>query len=113
MTAESETDGDWQRTWHDLWEILGCKWTFHILRILTTNDTGMGFNDIRREIGDITPTMLARRLTQLEEQDILTKSVEASSPPTSSYELTETGEDLADILLEIEQLNPNRESRSQ
>lgn len=109
MATRTDTDGDWQRTWHDLWAILGCKWTFHVIRVLSTDDAGLGFNEIRRRIDDITPTMLARRLDQLEREGIVAKSIVASSPPASNYTLTETGEALADLLVEIERLHPGRE----
>lgn len=109
MPVEPDSQADWQRTWHDLWEILGCKWTFHIIRVLSMNQDGYGFNEIGGEIKGITSTMLSRRLNQLEQEGVIAKSIEATSPPTSNYRLTETGEALADILLEIEQLNPSRE----
>ena len=105
-TPESE---DWQRTWHGLWEILHCKWTFHILRLLSTEPEGYGFNEMRRRLDGITSTMLSRRLDQLESEGILEKVTEPTSPPSSTYRLTETGRELADILRDIEALNPGRD----
>lgn len=97
---------EWQRTWHGLWDILGCKWTFHIIRLLSMDD--FGFNEMEREIHGITSTMLSRRLTQLREQGVISRTVEDTTPPSTRYSLTETGEDLAQILLKIERLNPFR-----
>lgn len=104
--ADTETDADWQRTWHDLWEILGCKWTFHVIRALSIESRG--FNELERYIDGITATMLSRRLDQLEDESIIAKSTELTSPPSSTYRLTETGEELAQLLRKIEKLNPDR-----
>lgn len=101
-----EGDGiaDWQRTWHGLWDILGCKWTFHIVRLLSMGEHG--FNEMERELDGITATMLSRRLKQLEREGILSRTVEDTSPPSSTYRLTGTGRELARLLREIEELNP-------
>ena len=98
---------EWQRTWHGLWDILGCKWTFHIIRLLLMDE--YGFNEMERELHGITSTMLSRRLKQLHHEGIVSRTVESTTPPTTSYQLTETGEQLAQILLQIERLNPIRD----
>lgn len=108
MTGEPESGADWQRTWHDLWEILGCKWTFHVVRVLSMEPEGCGFNEMERRIDGITSTVLARRLDQLETAGLVEKTWAVTSPPSSSYRLTETGAAIADHLREIEQLNPRR-----
>ena len=100
---ESETT-DWQRTWHGLWDILGCKWTFHIVRLLSMDEHG--FNEMERTLDGITATMLSRRLKQLEREGILSRTVEDTAPPSSTYRLTGTGRELARLLREIEELNP-------
>ncbi|MDX1744782.1 MAG: helix-turn-helix domain-containing protein [Halobacteriales archaeon] len=100
---------EWQRTWHGLWDILGCKWTFHVIRLLSME--AHGFNEMEREIRGITSTMLSRRLKQLRREGVISRTVEDTTPPSTTYRLTETGEDLAQILLEIEDLNPFRRDR--
>lgn len=104
--TDMETTADWQRTWHELWEILGCKWTFHVIRVLSSKPHG--FNEMERRIDGMTATMLSRRLGQLEDEGIIEKSTELTSPPSSTYRLSETGEELARLLREIEALNPKR-----
>ena len=110
MVSETihEDEREWQRTWTDLWEILGCKWTFHLLRILSTETDGIGFNELQNRIDGITSTMLSRRLEQLGDERLVEKTVVPTSPPSSRYTLTEIGEELADILRRIERLNPRR-----
>jgi DNA-binding HxlR family transcriptional regulator len=95
---------DWKREWHGLWSILSCKWTFHVLRLLLIDD--YGFNEIKRELDGITATMLSRRLTQLEDEGVVEREVIDTKPPSTRYSLTETGEELARILKQIEQLRP-------
>ena len=108
--AEQAGPPEWQRTWHGLWDILGCKWTFHIIRLLSMGEHG--FNEMERNIHGITSTMLSRRLKQLEREGVLSRTVESTTPPTTTYRLTETGRELARILLEIERLNPFRSGDS-
>jgi DNA-binding HxlR family transcriptional regulator len=101
----SESEGtDWKREWHGLWSILSCKWTFHVLRLLSMDDRG--FNEIKRELDGITATMLSRRLKQLEGEGLVEREVLDTTPPTTNYSLTETGTELAAILREIEELQP-------
>lgn len=100
----SEETPQWQRTWHGLFDILGCKWTFHIIRLLSTDS--YGFNEMERRLEGITSTMLSRRLKQLEAEGILYKEIENTSPPSTTYSLTETGHEMSRILQEIEELNP-------
>lgn len=100
----SEEPPEWQRTWHGLFDILGCKWTFHIIRLLSID--AQGFNEMERNLEGITSTMLSRRLKQLEAEQIIEKKIHETSPPSTSYHLTETGRELSRILQEIEELNP-------
>ena len=104
LLGDDEERPEWQRTWHSLWELLGCKWTFHIIRLLSMSDHG--FNEMERRIVGITSTMLSRRLKQLEAEGIISRTIEPTSPPTSCYQLTETGHELAVHLRDIERLNP-------
>lgn len=103
MEADDQS-ADWQRQWHGLFDILGCKWTFHIIRLLSIEEHG--FNEMERRLDGITSTMLSRRLKQLEAEGILSKDIENTSPPSTSYSLTEVGEEMSRILKEIEDLNP-------
>ena len=101
---ENNEPPDWQREWHGLWSILSCKWTFHIIRLLSTSDHC--FNEMKRELRGITATMLSRRLKELEAEGIVKREIIATSPPSTRYELTETGMKLGRILRQIEALRP-------
>lgn len=89
--------------WSGIWEVLGCKWTFHILRLLACDDAQ--FNQIKSSIDGLPASTLSTRLKSLQEEDIVVRTVdEAATPPTVSYSLTEKGDELAEIIMQIEQL---------
>ncbi|ADJ17126.1 transcriptional regulator, HxlR family protein (plasmid) [Halalkalicoccus jeotgali B3] len=83
--------------------MLGCKWTFHILRLLACDD--VQFNQIKNSIDGLPASTLSTRLKNLQEVDVVVRTVdEAATPPTVSYALTEKGTELAEIIMQIEEL---------
>ncbi|MBZ6496983.1 winged helix-turn-helix transcriptional regulator [Natrinema longum] len=91
---------DEQDSWHQLREILGSKWAFHVLRLLSERQ--YGFNEMQRSIDGVTATMLSRRLKELQCHGLVEKHVEATTPPSTMYELTENGDAFVDLLEEME-----------
>lgn len=101
------TDGrerveDWRRTWHAVRDVLGSKWAFHVVRALA--DRARGFNDLERELGGVTAKTLSERLDELRCLGFVEKEVHATSPPTTTYRLTDHGEDLAAVMADVESL---------
>ncbi|WP_306054850.1 winged helix-turn-helix transcriptional regulator [Natronococcus wangiae] len=96
------TASDWQRTWHSLRDLLGAKWSVHVLRRLSTG--ACGFNELKRELDGITATMLSRRLKELECHGLVDRSVAPTTPPTTTYRLTPRGRRFAAVLEEMESL---------
>lgn len=89
--------------WSGIWEVLGCKWTFHILRLLARGDAQ--FNQIKQNIEDLPASTLSTRLKRLQEETIVVRAVdESATSPTVSYSLTEKGNELAEIITQIEDL---------
>lgn len=77
-------------------EILGDKWTPHLLRYFTNEET-VRFCQLQELTGGINPRTLSARLTYLEETGIIEKlTLETSS--RCEYQLTEKGRDLMPIL---------------
>ena len=70
-------------------EMLGEKWTILILRELLYGTSR--FNDFQRSISGISPTMLTKRLRELEEHDLVTKE-------SHDYQLTQRGIELAPLI---------------
>jgi DNA-binding HxlR family transcriptional regulator len=70
-------------------ELLGEKWTIVILRELLQGTSR--FKDFQRSISGISPTMLTKRLRELEEHGLITKEVH-------DYRLTRCGVELAPLM---------------
>jgi DNA-binding HxlR family transcriptional regulator len=97
--SESE---QWQAKWHGLQDILGPKWTLHILRLLS--EAPRGFNGIQRELEGLTAPMLSQRLKELRCHGLVERMVTETTPPTTTYSLTEHGTEIATQLRELEPL---------
>lgn len=93
---------DWQPTWHALRDLLGAKWSVHVLRLLSAD--AYGFNELKRELDGMTATMLSRRLGELECHGLVDRSVEATTPPTTTYRLTARGRRFTAALEKLESL---------
>lgn len=57
----------------------------------------VGFSELMRRV-NINTTTLAQRLTLLEQQGILVKTIHSAMPPRTSYALTEAGLALSPVL---------------
>ncbi|GAA0538680.1 helix-turn-helix domain-containing protein [Halorubrum ejinorense] len=92
----------WQAKWHGLQDVLGPKWSVHVLRLLS--DGPCGFNEIEGELDGLTAPMLSQRLKELRCHGFVERTVAETSPPTTSYSLTDQGERVAVHLRELESL---------
>ncbi|MFC6688457.1 winged helix-turn-helix transcriptional regulator [Jhaorihella thermophila] len=77
-------------------EILCSRWTMVLLRELLAGSTR--FNDLRRGVPKMSPSLLSRRLKQLEEAGILRRIEAADRPGAPEYHLTEAGRDLRPVV---------------
>jgi DNA-binding HxlR family transcriptional regulator len=73
-------------------EILCTRWTLILLRELMAGSTR--FNDLRRGVSTMSPTLLSQRLKELEESGVLERVAIESEPSVYEYVLTEAGRDL-------------------
>jgi len=71
---------------------VGDKWTVMVVTFLGTEC--LRFSELRRRIGGISQKMLTTTLRNLERDGFVNRTVEPTSPPSVSYELTELGHDL-------------------
>ncbi len=71
----------------DIWEILGKRWSLHILRNLSTNGT-IRFNALKRLLPGISSTVLSERLLELEREGLITKKIYPEVPIRVEYILT-------------------------
>lgn len=79
-------------------EIICSKWTPLVLRELLSGSTR--FSDLRRGLPRMSPTLLSRRLKELEKAGVL--SARATGRPRAvEYKLTAAGEELRDVIMSL------------
>jgi DNA-binding HxlR family transcriptional regulator len=78
-------------------DILCARWTVLILREMLCGSTR--FNDLRRGLTRMSPTLLSKRLKELEKAGVV--SITANAAGGSEYHLTASGEDLRPVVMGI------------
>jgi DNA-binding HxlR family transcriptional regulator len=81
-------------------DVIGTKWTFLIIRDLLIEGT-MRFSDLLKAMDGISPKTLSLRLKELENQEIVKRTVYPEVPPRVEYTLTEKGSRLEGIFIEL------------
>ena len=81
-------------------KILQGKWAILVLHELSQGTRR--FNELERNIPEITRSMLTRQLRQLERDRLVVRKVYAEVPPKVEYSLSELGERFRRVLDEIE-----------
>ena len=79
-------------------EIVCSRWTALVLRELLCGTTR--FNDLRRGVPLMSPTLLSKRLKELEEAGVIV-TVPTGQPGVVEYKLTEAGEDLREVVMSL------------
>jgi len=72
------------------------KWSLFIIHALFRGP--VGFNEMSRMAGSVNVTTLAQRLSRLEHCGLVSKTVQSTMPPRTSYALTEAGQALKPII---------------
>jgi DNA-binding HxlR family transcriptional regulator len=78
-------------------EVLCTRWTMVLVRELIAGSTR--FNDLRRGVPRMSPTLLSQRLKELEEAGIVEKRSLPSERGVMEYHLTESGRDLREVVI--------------
>ena len=84
----------------DIWEILGKRWSLHILKNLSTNGI-IRFNELKRLIPEISSTVLSQRLLELEREGLISKKIYSEIPVRVEYSLTPRTKELETILQQL------------
>ena len=79
---------------HRASELIGRRWTGAIIFVLMESPR-CRFATLRKEIHDITDRMLSERLFELEQEDIVERTVIPETPVRVEYALTKKGRELA------------------
>jgi DNA-binding HxlR family transcriptional regulator len=84
-------------------EYLSKKWSLIILLELYKGKYNQKrYSEIKKNITNISPKILSKRLKELENEGIIKKKIDTSSFPVKcEYSLTESGEDIIDIIKNI------------
>ena len=77
-------------------EVLDGKWTTLIIRELLSGKKR--YSDFQKVLPDISAKMLRARLREREAQNIASRTVHQTVPPTTEYELTPLGHQLNQVL---------------
>ena len=77
-------------------EVIEGKWTTLVIRELLSGKKR--YSEIQRALEGISPKVLTSRLRLLEERKLVTRTVYATVPPTTEYELTNIGNKLKGVL---------------
>src|ERR1043165_3502091 len=81
----------------DTLDVISGKWKLPIIGTLF-HVGKMRFKELEREIANITPRMLSKELRELEVNQLVSRTVYDTMPPTVEYELTPYGQTLKDVL---------------
>lgn len=77
-------------------EVIEGKWTTLVIRELLPGKKR--YSEIQRALDGISPKVLTSRLRLLEERKLVSRTVYATVPPTTEYELTKLGNRLKGVL---------------
>ena len=86
--------------------VLGCKWTLHILSEVRRGVNRPG--QLVRSTDGLTTKVLNERLVKLVRFGILDKTSYPEVPPRVEYELTEFGQSFSSLLDEVDRLQAER-----
>ena len=70
-------------------EILGSRWNILIIRELFLGSTR--FNELKKGLPKLSPTLLSRRLKELEDHGVLNKMPTSKNKKSTEYKLTQSG----------------------
>lgn len=79
---------------------LSKKWTLSIL-ITIGNFSSLRFNLVLDKVEGISPKMLSERLSELERQQLIKRTVFMEKPPRVEYTLTKKGSTLYDTIIPL------------
>ena len=81
----------------DIWDVLGRRWSLLILKNLSIKNV-VRFNELKRSLKGISSTVLSDRLSELEQEGLITKKIYPEIPLKVEYALTTKTKDLELIL---------------
>lgn len=83
-----------------LLDVVAKKWALLIIAILG-NEGAKGFNELKNELGSISPKTLSDTLKNLERIGLVDRAIQPTNPPTTRYSLTGDGIELREHLIPL------------
>ena len=80
-------------------ELIGRRWVGAVLRVLVGGPAR--FNEILTAVPNLSDRLLTERLRELEREGLVTRTVSTDRPIRVTYELTECGRSLSEIICTI------------
>jgi DNA-binding HxlR family transcriptional regulator len=94
----------------DALEVIGGKWKIFIIMVLIQGGKRR-FKELQRELPGITGKVLSKELKDLEQHEIVTRTVFDTSPITVEYELTPYGHTLKQAIFALHQWGSSHRKR--
>jgi len=88
---------------HGFFNLLSGPWTLYILWLIVTNGP-MRFGKLKQQVASISAKMLTERLRMLEEAGLVSRYQESTIPPKVTYSLTSRGEQMHEVLNQVNEL---------
>jgi DNA-binding HxlR family transcriptional regulator len=82
---------------HDAIDLLSGKWKLCLIQNLSFCET-MRFKDLQEAVAGITPKVLSKELQELEENLLVTRTVNNTKPVTVSYALTKHAKEVQPVI---------------
>ena len=98
VTAPVDVQSDCRRV-SEVLNRVGDKWTMQV--VVSLRGQAIRFNDVKRQVGNISQQMLTRTLRSLERDGLVKRTVSPTSPPHVTYELTDLGVSLAEPVRQL------------
>ncbi|WP_233432938.1 MULTISPECIES: helix-turn-helix domain-containing protein [Rahnella] len=100
VTAPLDPQTDCRRV-NEVLSRVGDRWTMQV--VVTLQEQPRRFNDIKRQVGNISQQMLTRTLKALERDGMILRTVCSTSPPQVEYALTDLGKSLSEPVRQLAQ----------
>lgn len=92
-------------------EVIERKWATLIVRDLLSGKKR--FSELERSLHPISAKILSDRLKDLESHGVVSRTVHATVPPTTEYELTALGLELKAVIVAMQQFGELMQSRGE
>lgn len=88
--------------YHEAVEFIGKRWTGAILQVMLAAHGPLRFSEIGQAVPELSDRLLSERIKELEARGLVLRTVRDRPPLRVEYVLTEAGEQLEPVVVEIQ-----------